>query len=150
MAQKQNGDARERDSTPAYPEWVAAEQLCEYAAGRPHVHAKGVARRAKKHFRGAVPQCEDFVGVHLGRHGKGARQPKVGNLDVAMCPDQDIFRLQVTVNDAMAVAVVQAAQQLLHHRHRTAGVQWVLLCHCVHDAPEVLLDKLEVILKKSL
>jgi len=52
--------------------------------------------------------------VSVGADGdaEGSRQAEVGQLDVSLSVDEQILRLQVAVEDAMFVAVVDAVEQL--------------------------------------
>ncbi len=48
------------------------------------------------------------------RHAKRSRKPEIRQLQVAVAVDEEILRLQVAMQDAMAVAVAHALDQLAH------------------------------------
>jgi uncharacterized protein (UPF0212 family) len=54
------------------------------------------------------------VGVCAEGHAKGAGQPKVGELEVAVLVDEQVLGLEVAVQDAVGVAVAHALAQLHH------------------------------------
>lgn len=58
------------------------------------------------------PGLHHLVGV--GAHGnpEGSSQSKVSQLDGAKLIDEQVLRLQISVDDSMAVAEVQPLQQL--------------------------------------
>lgn len=95
-----------------YPEWATADHLGENAANRPHVHAKGILLGAEENFGGTVPQGNDFVRVGLDRNGKGTGKTKVGDFEVSSLVNKDVSRLQVAVDNTVAVAVINAAKKL--------------------------------------
>lgn len=45
----------------------------------------------------------------------GAREPEVGQLDRAVLIDENVGRLEVSVDDVRRVDILQAAQQVIHH-----------------------------------
>ena len=51
------------------------------------------------------------VGSH--RNAEGARKAEVGELQVVVLTDQQVLRLEVTVEDAMGVAVEEARGELM-------------------------------------
>ena len=88
------------------------ELTCKNAARGPHVDRGCVELGAEEHVRRAVPQRHHFGRVAPHRDAERARQPKVGQLQLAALVDQQVLRLQVAVEDVAAVAVREAAQQL--------------------------------------
>eukprot|EP00962_Isochrysis_galbana_P014005 scaffold3984_cov103-Isochrysis_galbana.AAC.2 len=68
---------------------------------------------AEQELWSSVPQRDHLVGVELLVGGlRGARQPKVSQLDEAGVIDEHVLRLQVAVQDPPGVAKRQAAQYL--------------------------------------
>mmetsp|Transcript_5492 Transcript_5492/g.12655 ORF Transcript_5492/g.12655 Transcript_5492/m.12655 type:complete len:270 (-) Transcript_5492:203-1012(-) len=89
--------------------------LGEDAAGRPHVHRRVVLLLAKKQLGRAVPERHHLVrvallGLELTRSGEA----EVGDLDGAEAVDQHVLRLEVAVKDPLAVAELEASQDLQH------------------------------------
>ena len=79
---------------------------------------------------GTVPEGDNLVRVGTDGDLKGARKPKVGNLQLALTVDQQVLRLQVAVHDAARVADGHTLEELVHvgldqrHAHaiRPAGI----------------------------
>lgn len=100
---------------------LAGAHLSKNAANRPHVDAGRVLAAAEQDLGRAVPQGDDLVGVCAERHAKGAGEPKIGELEVAVFVDEQVLRLEVAVQDAVGVAVAHALAQL-HHELLDHGV----------------------------
>ena len=93
-------------------ERLAGSHLGEDAANGPHVDTSGVLAATEQNFRRAVPECDDLVSVSAERNTKGASQTKIGQLQVALLVDEQVLRLQVTVQDAVGMAVARALEEL--------------------------------------
>ena len=93
-------------------ERLAGGHLGEDAADGPHVDTSGVLATTEKDLRCAVPESDDLVGVSAERNTKGASQTKIGQLQVALLVDEQVLRLQVTVQDAVGMAVARALEEL--------------------------------------
>lgn len=93
-------------------ERLARGHLGEDAANGPHVDAGGVLATTEENFRGAVPESDDFVGVGAKRHTESASETEISQLEVALLVDEQVLWLQVTVQNAVGVAVAGALQQL--------------------------------------
>jgi hypothetical protein len=52
------------------------------------------------------------VGVSAERNTEGAGQTKIGQLQVALLVDEQVLRLEITVKDAVGVAVARALEEL--------------------------------------
>ena len=75
------------------------------------VHLLSVVLSADN-FRGHPVECSDAGGgSHLAAADAGA-EPEVGDLDIAGGVQQDVVRLDVAVNHAALVQVVQAFEDL--------------------------------------
>jgi hypothetical protein len=61
------------------------------------------------------------MGVRAQGHAKGAREAKVGQLQVALAVDEQVLRLQVAVQHAVAVAVAHTEHQLQHELAHNLG-----------------------------
>lgn len=98
---------------------VAREQrllrrhLRENAPHAPHVHAGAVLSAAEQDLWRAVPQRDDFVGVGAQGDAEGAREPEVGEFEVAGAVDEEVLGFQVAVEDAVGVAVAYAEEELV-------------------------------------
>mmetsp|Transcript_359 Transcript_359/g.1242 ORF Transcript_359/g.1242 Transcript_359/m.1242 type:complete len:213 (-) Transcript_359:323-961(-) len=91
----------------------SAGELGEDATGGPDVNDVEVVLCAEQELWSSVPQRDHLVGVELLVGGlRGARQPKVSQLDEAGVIDEHVLRLQVAVQDPPGVAKRQAAQYL--------------------------------------
>lgn len=91
---------------------LAGSHLGEDAANGPHVDTSGVLAATEQNFGRAVPESDDLVGVSAERNTKGASQTKIGQLQVALLVDEQVLRLQVTVQDAVGMAVARALEEL--------------------------------------
>lgn len=82
--------------------------LGEDTSHRPHVDASGVLSTAKQDLGGTVPERNDLVGVGSKRNTEGTRQTKIGKLQVSVAIDQQVLRLQIAMQDSMAVTVTDS------------------------------------------
>jgi hypothetical protein len=96
----------------AREEWLASSHLGEDAANRPHVNTSGVLAATKQNFRRAVPEGDNFVGVSAERDTKSASKTEIGKLQVALLVDEQVLRLEITVQDAVGVAVACTLEKL--------------------------------------
>ena len=67
---------------------------------------------AEKDLRCAVPESDDFVCVGTERDAEGAGQTEIGQLQVAFLVDEQILRFEVTVQDAVGMAVAGTLEEL--------------------------------------
>ncbi len=114
--------------------------LGEDAADGPDVDRGGVLAGAEQNLRGTIPQGDDLVGVVAHRDAEGAGEPEVGQLELAGAVDEQVLRLEVAVQDAEGVAVRNAVDELVKVRLDQHGAQHF---HAVHEALEILVEKLE-------
>ena len=84
------------------------------AAGGPDVDAGVVGARAEEDIRGAVPEGDDFVGEGVDGDAEGAGEAEVGEFELAFVIDEEVLRLQVSVEDAVVVAEGDALEELVH------------------------------------
>lgn len=77
----------------------------------------GVALEAEHDLRGAVPPRCDVFGhvacVFLWIDGEAAGEAEVADLEFAVGIDEQVARLQISVQDVRGVDVLQAAQDLV-------------------------------------
>jgi len=95
-----------------WEERLAGSHLGEDAANGPHVDASGVLATTEQNFGRAVPEGNDFVGVSAERNTKSASQTEISQLQVALLVDEQVLRLQVTMQDTVGVAVARALEKL--------------------------------------
>lgn len=118
---------------------VAREQrslvrhLAEDAPDAPHVHGRAVVLAPKQNLRCAVPQRDHLVRVSADGDAKCARKAKVRELQcVVIAIDEEVLRLQVAMEHAVAVAVRDAEQELLQVALHTP---WCELARVVVHVP---------------
>ena len=93
-------------------EGLAGSHLGEDAPNGPHVDTGRVLATTKQNFGRAVPESNYFVGVSAERNTEGASQTEIGQLQVALLVNEQVLRLEVTVQDAVGVAVARALEEL--------------------------------------
>lgn len=86
-------------------EWLALEHFGENAARAPDIHLHVVLLPREHNLRRSVVSCRD-IACHLWVLYTG--KAKIANLEIAVLVDQDIARLQVTMDDTGRVHVFQA------------------------------------------
>lgn len=91
----------------------AGEHLGEEAAGAPEVDADAVVGGAEEELRGAVPEGDDAAGERAAA-AVVVGEAEVADLEDAMAVDEEVGALDVAMEDAALVAVLQPRQQLLH------------------------------------
>ena len=83
----------------------------------------------KKRVYARAPARRDIVGPEDGRRHvveRGAREPKVADLELAVGVGEDVFGLEVAVEDLCAVDVLEAAQHLVEEKLVVLGRQVVV------------------------
>ena len=93
-------------------ERLAGGHLGEDAADGPHVDTSGVLATTEKDLRCAVPESDDFVCVGTERDTECAGQTEISQLQVALLVDEQVLRLEITVQDAVGVAVAGSFEEL--------------------------------------
>lgn len=93
-------------------ERLAGSHLGEDAANGPHVDTSGVLATTEQNFGRAVPESDDLVGVSAERNTEGASQTEICQLQVAFLVDEQVLWLQVTVENAVGMAVARALEEL--------------------------------------
>jgi hypothetical protein len=87
-------------------ERLALEHLCENASCTPNIHFHIVLLPREHDLRSAVVSCRD-ISSHLRVLDAG--ETEIANLQVAVLIDQDVRRLEISVNDTGGVDVFQTA-----------------------------------------
>lgn len=101
------------DFAVAWEERLLGGHLGEDAADGPHVDAGGVLSAAEQDLGRTVPERDDFVGVGAERDAKGTRESEVSQFEVARAVDEKILGLEITMEDAVGVAVANAGEELM-------------------------------------
>ena len=132
-------------------ERLAAKHLGQNAADRPHVDGLGVLLESKHDFRCTIPASGDVFGhetlVVLGTGG-GTCETEIADLQIAIRVEEQVRRLEITVEDVGGVHSLKCAESLVDKV--LAVVVRKLLC--ADDTVHVRLHKLldEVDLSKAL
>ena len=84
----------------------------EHAANSPQVHLIPVVAISEQTLRRTIPPCGDVLSVWLFRVDASARS-KVGQLHMVLA-QQNILRLDVPMEDAVPVHVVNGLDELVH------------------------------------
>ncbi|KAH3671021.1 hypothetical protein OGAPHI_000732 [Ogataea philodendri] len=93
------------------------------AACGPHVDGRGVASRAEQHVRRTVPQSDHLVGERVDRNTIRSSKSKIPELELAFAADEQILRLEVSVQHSVVVTEHDSSEQLEHERLDHMGLQ---------------------------
>lgn len=103
---------------------VFGDELAEDAAQRPHLDALVVLGLHEDDLGGAVPAADHvgghqlpLAGLHLGEGGlleAGAGESEVAELDVVVVVGEDVFGLEVAVQDLDGGEVLEDDEELVH------------------------------------
>lgn len=89
-------------------------QLGEDAPDAPEVESERVTRLAHENLGRAVPQSDHLMRERAHRHSEGSREPEVRDLQHVVRVHKQVLRLQVTMDQATQMAVVEPLKQLVH------------------------------------
>lgn len=121
----------------------------ENAAHRPTVDSGIVLVRPEEYFRGTVPKGDDLVCVLLQRIRVCPGQPEVCQLDGQSVPVyQNVLRLQITMHNAVAMAILQCQQQLVYCAPDLLVSKGIQLQVLFQVAVHILEDQLELVLPR--
>ena len=112
-------------------ERLARAHLSEDATDRPHVNTSRVLSPTKQNLWRAVPECDDLYAASVGVpsrvvrdahlmgicpewHTKSTSKTEICQLEVTVLVDQQVLRLQVTMQNSVGMAVAHALAQLHH------------------------------------
>jgi len=98
----------------AREQWTPCNHFSKDWSQRPHVDWACVLLGAEQDLRCTVPQRHHFVRVGTHWDAKGTGEAKVGELDVAVGVDQQVLWFQISVQDTVCMAKLNALQQLPH------------------------------------
>mmetsp|Transcript_28795 Transcript_28795/g.74917 ORF Transcript_28795/g.74917 Transcript_28795/m.74917 type:complete len:211 (+) Transcript_28795:179-811(+) len=87
--------------------------LRDDAAHTPDVDGHTVACATQQDLRRSIPHGDHLVCVLRHRHGVGPSQAEVSDLEAQAGVDKQVLRLEVAVQDAVAVAELDAVAQLV-------------------------------------
>ena len=96
----------------AREEGPSQEELREYASAAPKVDRSRI-RRSQQDFGAPIPEGDDNGGEE-GAEVIDAGEPEVGQLDTPLPRHQDVLRLQVPVDNSVAVKEVDPGEDLPH------------------------------------
>jgi hypothetical protein len=103
-----------------WEERLSGAHLCKDTTNRPHVNTSGVLATTKQDLWGSIPQGDDLVSICAKGYTKGTRKTEISKLEIAFTINEKVLRLEITVKDAVTVAVsdsfAQLAHELLDHR----------------------------------
>lgn len=87
-----------------HEERLPLHHLSENTSRRPQINTQCIRFLAKKNLRTPVPKSNYFVRVSLNRKTKSAGKSEVSQFNVlATCVDQQVLRLQISVENAVLV-----------------------------------------------
>ena len=122
----------------------ASEHLREYAADRPDVDGKGVLVHGEHELRCAVPAGGHVLGhergVVLGRGRESAGHPEVADLELAVAVDEEVTGLEVAVEYARRVYVLEPPEDLVEE---VLDVLVTERLHGVDDVMEIALHEIQ-------
>ena len=95
---------------------LPGHNLSEDAANRPNVDRRVVVLRAHENVRSAIPQRHNLVRKVLDWDAEGASQTEIRQLKNVVFVDEQILRLQISVEHLVLVALGGAGQQLIQVR----------------------------------
>lgn len=117
--------------------------LCHDTSSRPDVDAGVVGPATQEDVGGAIPQGDDLVRERVNGDTEGPGKTKIAELELALLVDEEILRLEVSVENAILVAEGDAAKQLVHERLDRDIVQLPAVTFGVHVPLQVLVHILE-------
>lgn len=79
----------------------------------------------KKHLGSPIPESNNLVGIAFQRNGEGASKAKVSDLENPLVLIKEkILRLQVAMEDTVAVTVGDAFTKLVQEALNESGGEW--------------------------
>ena len=92
---------------------LPSNHFSEDASHGPHVDGGGIVSGAKQNLRSSVPERDNFMSVALERNSESTAKAQICNFkDALVLVQEKILGLQITVEDAVAVAVRDAFAKL--------------------------------------
>ena len=83
------------------------------ASDGPYIYRRGVVLGTKEDVRGTVPQSDDLVREVLHWDAKGASQTEISQFQKALAIDEQILRLQISMQHLVSMALLYSIQQLV-------------------------------------
>mmetsp|Transcript_114445 Transcript_114445/g.363752 ORF Transcript_114445/g.363752 Transcript_114445/m.363752 type:complete len:330 (+) Transcript_114445:193-1182(+) len=111
------------------------------ASHAPNVDGHAVVRAAQEDLWGPVPHGDHLVRVLGHGHGVGPSQAEVGDLQAQPGVDEEVLGLEVSMQDSVGVAEIDAVTQLVGEELDSLGIQWA--AQRLHVLLEVVLAELE-------
>mmetsp|Transcript_26799 Transcript_26799/g.62588 ORF Transcript_26799/g.62588 Transcript_26799/m.62588 type:complete len:228 (+) Transcript_26799:1004-1687(+) len=119
---------------------VPTRHLPEDAANAPEIHRSGILPRSHEDVGRAIPQRHHLVGVAAHRNAKSPRQTEIRQFELTRLVDQQILRLQISVQHTPVMAELDPSQQLVERRLNYAGLE---VLRRIHKLLQVLIKILE-------
>mmetsp|Transcript_103327 Transcript_103327/g.332856 ORF Transcript_103327/g.332856 Transcript_103327/m.332856 type:complete len:310 (-) Transcript_103327:158-1087(-) len=115
--------------------------LRDDATHAPDVDGHAVACATQQDLWGSVPHGHHLVRVLGHGHGVGPSQAEVGDLQAQPGVDEEVLGLEVSMQDSVGVAEIDAVTQLVGEELDSLGIQWA--AQRLHVLLEVVLAELE-------
>ncbi|KAI6766205.1 hypothetical protein HG530_007275 [Fusarium avenaceum] len=124
-------------------------KLGKNGADRPDINGTAVMLRVEEQLRGSVPAGDDARGHELVRIGEAARKTKISKLDLAVIGDQQVVRLDITMENKVLVTEPNGAGEHAHPCLDVCGTVTnglgVANEHLKITAGQILEDEVEVL-----
>lgn len=109
----------------------------------PDINAGVVRAATEQDVRRTVPQRDDLVGKGVDGNSKSAGKAKISELQLALVVDEKVLRLEIAVQDAVLVAEGNTAEQLVHERLDSHGIQLASVASRIHVLFQILVHVLK-------
>jgi hypothetical protein len=97
----------------SHKQWLLFDHLCKNATNRPDINTKRVLLLSQEDFRSSVPKGFDFMGQSTNRYTEGSSKTKISKLDLSILINQEILRLQISMDNSLAVTMVKSIEDLI-------------------------------------
>lgn len=94
-------------------ERLLLHQFGEDAADCPDVHTQTILLLAQENLRRTVPKRLNLMSQGLDGETEGSGQAKVSNLEGSSLINEQILRLEIAMDDAPRVAVIESIAKLI-------------------------------------
>lgn len=100
----------------AREQWSFGYDLCEDASHRPDVDRGVVVLGAHEDIWSSVPKGDYLMGEVFHRNSKGTSQPEICQLQNTLAIDEQVLRLQISMEYLVLVALGSSVEQLIQER----------------------------------
>ena len=98
------------------------------ASSTPRIHSRTVVSFTQQQFWRPIPQRDNTISIPIGLSvlvdTDGSSQTEICQLEDALFGDQNVSGFHVSVDDLVAVDVVEPVEQLLHHLQQFKEILW--------------------------